>query len=151
MKTLFRFCAVITLALSLAACSSHGGGDYYGSQSRVTHTVEYGQVTYINSAVIKDSNTGLGMMGGGVAGGVLGHLFGGGSGRTVGAVLGAIAGAAAGYGVESALNTDNAQEIGVRLDSGSELAIVQSVDEYFNVGDRVRVLRASDGSARVRH
>lgn len=150
MKNLIRG-ILLVMVLSLAACANHGGGTYSGSQTRVTHTVEYGQVTYVNAAMIEDSNTGLGLLGGGVAGGVLGHLVGGGSGRTVGAVIGAIAGAAAGYGIESSINSENAQEIGVKLDSGNEIAVIQGLDERYSVGDRVRVLRASDGSARVRH
>ena len=44
-----------------------------------------------------------------------------------------------------------ALEITVKLDSGQTLAIVQEADETFNVGDRIRVLTASDGTKRVRH
>ncbi len=150
MRYILRSC-VLALVLSLAACGSYGGGSYYGSQTRVTHTVEYGQVTYTSPAQIEEKPTGLGLLGGAVAGGVLGSLFGGGSGHTVGAVVGALAGGAAGYGVERELGKANAMEIGVRLDSGKEIAVIQGLDEQFRVGDRVRVLRASDGSARVRY
>jgi outer membrane lipoprotein SlyB len=37
------------------------------------------------------------------------------------------------------------------MEDGSTVSIVQEADEYFAAGDRVRVLTAGDGSARVRH
>ena len=144
-------CCVVVLFLSLAACANYGGGTYSGSQSRIAHTVEYGQITAIGPAMIEDSPSGLGLLGGAVAGGVLGSLIGSGRGRTVGAVAGALGGAAAGHVIEREMGKSNAQEISVRLDSGKEIAIIQGVDEHFSVGARVRVLRGSDGSARVRY
>ena len=150
MKYIAR-CCVFALILSLAACASYGGGTYSGSQSRVVHTVEYGQIIAIGPAMIEDTPSGLGIFGGALAGGVLGSLVGGGSGRVVGAVAGALAGGAAGYGIEREMGKSNAQEISVKLDSGKDIAVIQELGEQFRVGDRVRVLRASDGSARVRH
>ena len=141
----------IRLIFSLAACADRGGGTYSGSQSRVAHTVEHGQILAIAPAIIEDQPSGLGLLGGALVGGVLGSLVGGGRGRVVGAVAGGVVGGAAGYGLEREMNRSNAQEISVKLDSGKEIAIVQGLDDQFYVGDRVRVFWAPDGSARVRY
>ena len=43
----------------------------------------------------------------------------------------------------------NALEITVELDSGEILSVVQEADLEFYAGERVRVLRANDGTSRV--
>ncbi len=116
-----------------------------------SHTVQEGVVTQVNDAVIEDSPSGIGALGGAVVGGVLGNMIGGGKGRVLTTLGGAVAGGAAGYAGEQAIKTKRAIEITVKLDNGQMMSVVQEPDETFMVGDRVRVLTGNDGSARVRH
>lgn len=148
-----KTCAWLLIAtLLLAACGpSYGGSTYKGGQARTAHTVQWGTIEQISDATIEDQQSGLGMLGGAVVGGVLGNMVGGGKGRTLATLGGAVGGAAAGYAGEKALNNKRALEITVRLENGQVMSIVQEPDEVFTVGDRVRVLQGSDGSARVRH
>ena len=62
---------------------------------------------------------------------------------------GALLGAAGGYAGQKALTKQNGLEITVELENGQQLSIVQAADQQFSPGERVRVLRGSDGSARV--
>ena len=91
----------------------------------------------------------VGTVGGGVVGGVLGNMVGGGRGKTLATIAGAALGAAGGYAGEKALTKQNGLEITVELENGQQLSIVQAADQQFSPGERVRVLRGSDGSARV--
>ena len=84
-----------------------------------------------------------------VTGGVLGSMVGGGRGQVLGAVVGALGGAAAGAMLEEGVTKKNALEITVELDSGEILSVVQEADLEFYAGERVRVLRANDGTSRV--
>ena len=134
-------------------CASQTGGSFSSSQARTANTVLMGTITQLNSAVIDNNASGVGAIGGAVAGGVAGSTVGGGRGRTLATLGGALAGAAAGHAIENRINTRNALEITVRLDNGQILSTVQELgdeERSFNVGDRVRVLRGSDGSTRVR-
>jgi len=134
----------------LASCASSRSGQVYSrDQARQEMTVNYGTVREVRSVQIEGTKTGLGTVAGGVAGGVLGSQVGGGAGRVVGGVLGALGGAAVGAVSEEGLTRRNGLEIMVELDTGQILSIVQEADVQFSPGDRVRVLRSSDGSSRV--
>ncbi|MEG2005658.1 MAG: glycine zipper 2TM domain-containing protein, partial [Bilophila sp.] len=123
---------------------------YSGGQVRSAQTVQFGKVVSTNSVVLEENHPALvGTLGGGVLGGVLGSMVGGGSGRTLGTVAGVAAGAAGGYLGEKALTKQKGLEIMVELDEGQTLSIVQAADQTFSVGERVRVLRGTGGSARV--
>jgi outer membrane lipoprotein SlyB len=79
----------------------------------------------------------------------VGNTIGGGSGRRLARTAGAVGGAAAGSRAQQAATTERGLEITVELESGEVVVIVQAADEHFDVGDKVRVLRRSDGGARV--
>jgi len=152
MFTKVKITALLACVLMIAACTSQTGSSYSRNETREPMTVELGVVKQLNDALIEDDPQGLGTLAGGVVGGILGSAFGGGSGRTFAIAGGALAGALAGTGVEKAARTKSAQEIMVELDSGRTIVVVQQLDndEILAVGDRVRVLSAYDGSARVR-
>jgi outer membrane lipoprotein SlyB len=80
---------------------------------------------------------------------IAGGTIGGGSGKGVARAAGAVGGAAAGAAVEEKSTRQTGLEITVKLDNGQVIAVVQAADEQFDEGDRVRVLRRPDGSARV--
>lgn len=152
MRQLKALVALLIVGLALAGCApTYGGGTYKGGQTRMAHTVQYGTVEQISDAVIEDSPSGLGALGGAIVGGVLGNLIGGGKGRVLTTLGGAAAGGAAGYAGEKTVNTKKAIEITVRLENGRVMSVVQEPDEIFAVGERVRILTGNDGSARVRH
>ncbi|HEY3489311.1 MAG TPA: glycine zipper 2TM domain-containing protein [Candidatus Deferrimicrobiaceae bacterium] len=145
--------AVLCLALALSGCAGMGmgGGDYTRGQTQQVMVVSMGTVQAVRPVSIQGTKTGAGTLAGGVLGGALGSGIGRGTGRLVGAVGGAIVGGLAGNAVEEAGSKQNGVEITVELDGGKTVAVVQAAEPnvWFNAGDRVRVLTAPDGSARV--
>ena len=128
----------------------HARSRHSGSQVRSAQTVQYGTVVSVQPVTLEEDRPAvLGTVGGGVVGGVLGNMVGGGRGKTLATIAGAALGAAGGYAGEKALTKQNGLEITVELENGQQLSIVQAADQQFSPGERVRVLRGSDGSARV--
>ena len=151
------YMAFLAAILLLAGCASQTGSSYTSGQTRKAGAVYMGTITHLNAAYIDNNPTGVGTLGGAVVGGVVGSAAGGPKWSYAGRVLmtlgGAVIGALAGTGVEKALNSKDALEIDVSLDNGQTLSVVQELgdeERSFAVGDRVRVLRGSGDSARVR-
>ena len=150
MKAITLVLAVVLVGAAMVGCESRTSADVYAREdAQRIHRVDEGEVIYIRQVEIEGSTTGLGAIAGGVMGGAIGSSIGEGSGKDVATVAGAIAGAVAGAGVEEKASHQKGLEITVQLDSGEVIAIVQAADEQFDVGDRIRVLRRPDGSARV--
>lgn len=137
------------VALLTSGCASQGGYDYSRSQQRSAMQVQQGVVTSVQEVNISNDPSVLGPLAGGVAGGVLGSLLGGGKGRVLTTVGGAAGGALAGAAIDKQLQGTTGLQILVRLDNGQEIAVVQDKDNYFKVGDRVRVMTGNDGTSRV--
>ena len=132
---------MLALAMLSAGCTNYSGNTYSGSQVRSAQTVQYGTVVSVQPVTLEEDRPAvLGTVGGGVVGGVLGNMVGGGRGKTLATIAGAALGAAGGYAGEKALTI---------VENGQQLSIVQAADQQFSPGERVRVLRGSDGSARV--
>ena len=144
------FLVLACLALVAACASSRSGQVYSRDQALQEMRVYYGTILEVRPVQIEGTQSGVGAVAGGVTGGVLGSLVGGGKGRVVGGVLGALGGAAGGALAEEAITKKNGVEITVEMDNGEIVSVVQEVDADYRVGDRVRLLRASDGSSRVR-
>ena len=141
---------MLALAMLSAGCTNYSGNTSSGSQVRSAQTVQYGTVVSVQPVTLEEDRPAvLGTVGGGVVGGVLGNMVGGGRGKTLATIAGAALGAAGGYAGEKALTKQNGLEITVELENGQQLSIVQAADQQFSPGERVRVLRGSDGSARV--
>ena len=146
-------CAYLALLMLLASCASQTGGSFTSSQARTAQTVTMGTITQLDAAYIDNNVSGLGTLGGAVVGGVAGSTMGGGRGRVLTTLGGAVLGGLLGTGIEKAVNSKDAVDVTVQLDNGQTLSIVQELgaeERTFAVGDRVRVLRGNDGSARVR-
>jgi outer membrane lipoprotein SlyB len=151
MRILSIILTFFLMAAALPACApSREGRVYSREQARVIHDVHYGTVHQVEPVTIEGTRSGMGTLGGALVGGVLGSLVGSGRGRTLATVGGALGGAAAGAAGEEGVTRKDAIEISVELDTGEIVSIVQEPDETFSVGDKVRVLTAPDGSARVR-
>lgn len=134
----------------LASCASSRSGQVYSrDQARQEMRVNYGTVREVRSVQIEGTQSGVGAVAGGATGGVLGSMVGGGKGQVLGAVVGAIGGAAVGAVAEEGVTKKNGLEITVELDTGDIVTVVQEADVQFYAGERVRLLRANDGSSRV--
>jgi outer membrane lipoprotein SlyB len=125
-------------------------GDVYSREgAQRVQTIEYGEVLEVRQVQIEGTKTGAGAFGGGVLGGALGSGVGRGSGTTMAVVGGAILGAVAGSAVEEGATKQPGLEITIRMDTGRTIALVQGLDPPVRAGDRVRVVRNPDGSARA--
>ena len=143
--------AAASLTLSLAGCaSSPSGSAYERSQARSVQDVRVGVVEAVRPVRIEGTKSGVGTVGGAALGGVAGSQIGSGTrANTAGAIGGAIVGGVAGAAAEEGLTRRRGLEITVRLDNGRVVAITQGADQEFYPGDRVRVITAPDGTARV--
>jgi len=142
---------VFSIALLLDGCAaSQSGGAYSRAQARTLQQVQLGVVSSVRPVRIEGTKSGVGAVGGGALGGIAGSSVGSdnrvqAAAGVAGAILGGLAGAAA----EEGITRTNGLEIVVRLDSGGLVAITQAADRPFNPGDRVQIITASDGAARV--
>jgi outer membrane lipoprotein SlyB len=134
----------------LAGCASQSSDVYRRSQTQRQLSVFYGTVLAVDNVTIEGTQSGLGTVAGGVVGGIAGNAVGAGHGRALATAVGAIGGALVGTGVESSATAQNGLEITVELDSGEVIAVVQGADDYYTVGDRVRIVRGPGGVTRVR-
>lgn len=150
MKSLFSLLLFPFLLVSCAQDSLTGDA-YSRSQAGQMQTVQAGRITSLRPVRI-EGGTGGGSLLGSVAGGVLGREIGHGAGRTAATIGGAVLGGAIGSRTQKKLAGRPGIEIGVTLDRGQEISVVQEINprEPFAVGDRVRVL-SGRGSTKVSH
>jgi len=135
-----------TLAvLSAAACApTHSGGTYSRAQAGEEQRVSRGTILAMREVKVEGTQSGAGVIGGGILGGVAGSMLGKGSraniaGATAGAVLGAVGGSMA----ESKITEQSSTEFTVREESGAIIAVVQANEEGLREGDRVAVIRGT--------
>ena len=150
MKSIWALTAVL-LTVVLAGCAprSMSGDVYSRERAQRIQTVEYGEVIDVRQVLIEGTKSGVGTMAGGVLGGALGSGIGRGAGAAIGVVGGAIAGGIAGSAVEEGATRQPGLEITIRMDAGRTIAFVQGIDPPIFIGDRVKVMRNPDGSARA--
>jgi len=130
MNVVWKTVAVASV-LALTGCAGSMSGNVYSRErAQKVQTVEYGQVLEVRQIQIEGTKSGIGALGGAALGG-------------------AIAGAAGGAAAEEAVTKQPGLEVTVRLDSGQTLSLVQGLDPPVQVGDRVKLMRNPDGSARV--
>ncbi len=146
-----RGTAALALVAALAACVPQQNANVLSSgQALSASSVQYGTVTASRVVTVEGGGGGqaAGAIIGGLAGAALGHQVGGGVGRDVATGVGATAGIAAGS--QAGKNLGNAQSIQwtVKLDSGGSIAVVQG-QPGFNIGQRVQVIFAGDGTTRL--
>lgn len=140
----------VILACVLTSCASSRSGQVYSRHdARQVHVVETGVVESVKWVRIEGTQSPFGVLAGALIGGVLGSTIGSGSGRAVATAVGAVAGGAVGAAAEEDMTRKDALEIVVSLDSGETIVIVQEADMDIRPGDRVKILTAPDGSARV--
>lgn len=151
-KTTAILAIVLSTGLILSGCpASTSGGAYTRDQVRQAQDVRLGYVESVRQVMIEGTKSGVGALSGAALGGVAGSTIGKGRGQVAGAIGGAVLGGLAGSAIEENATRQPGLEITVRLDSGRMVAVTQGADESFYPGDRVRVLTAYDGTARVAH
>jgi outer membrane lipoprotein SlyB len=127
-----------------AGCASSGPRDYASSEARVAQTVAYGTIESVRPVRLSEDKPIEGIFAGAAIGGILGESIGnGGIGATL---LGTVAGGFAGNAIQRKVSHKDAQEIVIRLDNGSSIAVVQPGLQDFQPGQRVRVLTGPKGS-----
>jgi outer membrane lipoprotein SlyB len=119
-----------------------------------TERIDEGRVIRAEVVTIEGGGSGLGAVVGGVTGYALGKDLTRGKSSLTKVVVrggGAVAGAAGGSAIQQSASRRQGIEIGVKLDSGETVVVIQDVEpnREFRVGDEVRVYRRSDGTARV--
>lgn len=137
-----RSAAALGLVAALAACQPNPTANTVNaSQAQTAQSVQMGTVTSARNVQVQRTggNEILGGVVGGIAGAALGNQVGKGVGQDVATGVGAAAGVAAGTSAARAAGTANSIEWFVRLDSGSDISVIQS-DPVFSIGQRVRVI-----------
>ncbi len=151
MKPIPAFAILAAVSALLFGCATGTGGkDYSREQTRSVQEVQMGVVEAVREVNIEGTKTPIGAGAGAVVGGVAGSTIGGGKGSVVGAAVGAVLGGLGGAAAEEAITRNQGVEITVKLDSGRLIAVTQTADESFRVGDRVRIL-SGGGTTRVSH
>jgi outer membrane lipoprotein SlyB len=142
----------ISFATAAGCVSQPSGSSYSQSEAGRVETVQHGAIVSLRPVRIQGSRSGAGEAAGAVAGGVA--ASGANTGRTglVESVIGIVGGAMLGSLTEEGLTRADGVEIGIKMDDGREISVVQALDpnEQFRVGDKVRVLY-SGSRARVAH
>ena len=145
---------IITLLVSLAFIAGCAGGlgatTYSRSEAGRVGTVQHGTILSLRPVRIEGTKSNIGTAAGAVAGGIAASGLSGGKTGAVAAVIGAVAGGLLGSATEEGLTRTDGVEIGLKMDDGREISVVQALDpnEVLRVGDKVRVLY-SGGKARV--
>lgn len=137
--------SMMSSMLFAAGCADNYSGDTYASnRTGIVQNVSYGTVTNIRPVTIQDdsSNLPVGAVAGAVLGGVLGHSVGGGTGKKLATVGGVVAGGLAGNAIQNQTGKTKGMEVEIRLDNGQTIAVVQKMDQTFQVGSRVRLVDA---------
>ena len=79
------------------------------------------------------------MVTGGVIGGLLGNQVGNGSGRDLATIAGVVGGAVAGNAIEKNSKKTKSYDITVRMDSGEERIVHQTIVPDVVSGDRIKI------------
>ena len=141
--------ALAAAAAGVAGCATNDSPrDYRAGEERVVQSVEYGTVVGVRSVKIGEDSAPVGTIAGAAVGGLLGSQIGHGGGSALGAVVGAVGGGFAGNAIEHKVTEHDGEEITVRLDKGSTVAITQGGSAELRPGDRVQVVNGGR-SARV--
>lgn len=132
-------------AFSAAACApTHSGNTYSRAQAGEEQRVSRGTILAMRDVKVEGTQSGAGVIGGGVLGGVAGSMLGKGSrANLAGAAAGAVLGAVGGSMAESKITEQTSTEFTVREESGAIIAVVQGNEEGLREGDRVAVIRGT--------
>jgi outer membrane lipoprotein SlyB len=144
------FGLMISLVVAAGCASGPSARNYSRNEARSAFDVDYGEVVDVRVITLEGEAGMIGTWGGASVGRAAGAVSSSRwNTRILASAVGGVAGAVAGRAIERKLREDEALEITVQLDGDDLIAVVQADDVAFEPGDRVRVLRSRDGSARV--
>ena len=139
--------------ITLPACSSLPTSSAFGyqqSQAQQVQQVQIGTVLAVIPVRIQPQTSGLGPLAGLAAGGVVGNQIGNGRGQTAATLIGAVAGAIAGNRMEAAASQSSGEQVTIKLQSGSVIAVTQATDVHLSVGQQVQVIGGGWGGQPAR-
>jgi len=146
-----KFLLILPLCLFVVACGSNPSATTYSRDLALSvQQVQFGTIVSVRQVQIEGTQSGVGATAGTVIGGVAGSGVGGGRGSAIAAVVAGVAGGLIGDKVENAATKKAGLELTVQMDNGGIISVVQQAEEYFQAGDRVRLL-TSGGTARITH
>ena len=145
---------ILIMAFTFTGCASQSltGNAYSGTQARQAQIVKMGKVQSVKSIQIAAGASGIGGAAGAGLGAVAGSNIGHGRWRLAGVIAGAVIGGVAGQMADAKLNTLDGQEITVKLDNGTLIAVAQEIDKNegpFQAGENVRILTSPTGVTRI--
>lgn len=137
--------AVAVALLSLAGCASGSREPvetYDRDQVGEVRSVESARIVSLEPVDIEGDESNVGAVVGAIAGGLAGRQVGGGTGQDIMTVVGAVAGGYAGGELQEGMARAEGVRIGLKMDDGREISIVQELEENerFQVGERVSVV-----------
>ena len=147
------FLLAVCSALITAGCTNTATSSnvYSTNQAGVMQDVQFGEVISARNIIIQQNSTDTGQTAGGIIGALAGSEVGKGKGKIVGGVVGAVAGGAIGSVIDRNAQAQPGIEVTIKLESGRTVAIVQLAGETFRPSEKVKVLTAANGKARVTH
>ena len=144
---------LVPLAIAGCATSDRDTVETY-DRDRVgeVQRVEDARIVSLEPVDIEGDGSNVGTVVGAVAGGLAGRQVGGGTGQDIMTVVGAVAGGYAGHELQEGMARADGVEIGLKMDDGRELTVIQELEanEQFRVGERVSVVFNGD-RAHVEH
>lgn len=148
MKSSLTLSALMLAAAALGGCASNNpqpNANYYSAPAQ-SNASRYGTVESIQLTRADNNTSGAGAVVGGLVGGLLGNQVGAGNGRAAATVVGAVGGAVVGNNIERNRNaqTSDLYQIGIRLENGDRMTVVQESADDLRVGNPVRIV---DGRA----
>jgi len=136
----------VTMPLYTTGCARLYNSDEYNiSDTNTQFSYRLGQITFVKNVKLRDDGSGK-VIGAGT-GLVLGSMVGSGKGKTLALLIGGLGGALIGHFA----GKGNAQELGIKLDDGSEIVVVVKGSEEFHRGERVRIIYDGAQIKRVEH
>jgi outer membrane lipoprotein SlyB len=147
-------CVFAVLSLFGCANQTQTGNAYTAGQARQVQTIQRGQVTNVKDIELAAQSNSAGTLAGAALGGIAGSTNGreGSNKSAATAVAGLVIGGIVGNAIDKKVNALKGQEISILLTTGTEIVIAQEIDEKegaFRVGEAVRILTNSQGTARV--
>lgn len=155
MGTLSKAVIVAAALLSLAACATNDREaveTYEREQVGEVRRVEDARIVSLEPVDIEGNDLNVGAVVGAIAGGLAGRQVGGGTGQDIMTVVGAVAGGYAGSEIQEGMVRADGVRIGLKMDDGREISLIQELEENerFQVGERVSVVFHGD-EAHVEH
>src|SRR5882724_558524 len=140
MNAKLPFVLLLCGAGCFSGCTFPSRGTVYDRRSvGQTMNIETGDIIAVRDVQVSGRSTIIGMGGGGLIGGAAAS-GGSGVGGAIAAAAGTVGGAIIGEATEEAATRKRAQEITIKLGSGSTVAVVQQLgtDGAFTVGEHVQ-------------